>query len=213
MGRNVIRHSYIEQIVQGILLSVLICLLIVTFYVFGKISGTSRVINYSGIVRGCTQRVVKLELQGRESDDLIEYLDDILDELQHGGEQYNLIALPDSDFQEKLSAQQGQWMKLKKEITLLRSDPTEAEKVSVLDASETYYTLCDKTVSMAEAYAENLLAVMKHLEAAIVVFLAGLALITGYRSWQAARAMRRSRDMEGKVYMDAMTGMKNRRYS
>lgn len=212
MGIYMKKHTYVEQILQGILLFVLIGLLIGTFYIFRRISGTSRVINYSGIVRGCTQRVVKLELQGQESDDLIDYLDEILDELQYGGEQYNLIALPDSDYQQKLSAQEGQWTRLKQEITSLRADPTSEEKKALLEDSEAYYKLCDKTVSMAESYSKNLLAIMNHLEVGIVVFLAGLVIITLHQSYEATLAFRRNKDMEGKFYLDALTGIKNRRY-
>lgn len=36
-----------------------------------------RLINYVGIVRGATQRLVKLELNNEPSDELITYLDDI----------------------------------------------------------------------------------------------------------------------------------------
>ena len=40
-----------------------------------------RLINYVGIVRGATQRLVKLELAQEPHDDLIAYLDGIQDEL------------------------------------------------------------------------------------------------------------------------------------
>jgi hypothetical protein len=41
-----------------------------------NLQGTARVINYAGLVRGATQRVVKLEVIGNSDDELIEYLDD-----------------------------------------------------------------------------------------------------------------------------------------
>lgn len=78
------KHPYLEQLLQGIFLIALICLLGISLSLFHDIGGTARVINYAGIVRGCTQRVVKLELNGEVSEELMEYLDEILQELQHG---------------------------------------------------------------------------------------------------------------------------------
>ena len=42
------------------------------------LQGTARVINYAGLVRGATQREIKLEIAGLKNDDLIVYLDEIL---------------------------------------------------------------------------------------------------------------------------------------
>ena len=48
-----------------------------------RLQGTARVINYAGLVRGATQRMVKLEITGSQSDELIKYLDDILSGLRY----------------------------------------------------------------------------------------------------------------------------------
>ena len=47
-------------------------------------------INYVGIVRGASQRLIKLELSGQPDDDMIAYLDSILLELQGGEATYGL---------------------------------------------------------------------------------------------------------------------------
>ena len=46
-----------------------------------KIQGNARVINYAGIIRGATQREIKLEISGNANNSLIRYLDDIFDGL------------------------------------------------------------------------------------------------------------------------------------
>ncbi|WP_195539954.1 hypothetical protein [Eubacterium maltosivorans] len=56
-----------------------------------SLEGNARVINYSGIVRGATQRLVKQELHNEQNDALIGRLDIILEELENGGEKNNLI--------------------------------------------------------------------------------------------------------------------------
>jgi hypothetical protein len=50
-----------------------------------KIQGNARVINYAGIIRGATQREIKLEISGNKNDSLISYLDSIFDGLMDGG--------------------------------------------------------------------------------------------------------------------------------
>lgn len=47
-----------------------------------RLQGTARVINYAGLVRGATQREIKLEISQNPNDDLITYLDDILSDLK-----------------------------------------------------------------------------------------------------------------------------------
>ena len=61
-----------------------------TFMMIGvnKIQGNARVINYAGIIRGATQREIKLEISGNVNKSLIRYLDDIFDGLMHGGGKY-----------------------------------------------------------------------------------------------------------------------------
>ena len=51
-------------------------------------------VNYVGIVRGATQRLVKLELNNKPDDSIVEYLDGILQELKTGKGGYGL-PLPD----------------------------------------------------------------------------------------------------------------------
>ena len=71
------RRNLGEKIAQGILLIVLITLTIFMMSDVKKIQGNARVINYAGIIRGATQREIKLEISGNENDVLIKYLDDI----------------------------------------------------------------------------------------------------------------------------------------
>ena len=54
---------------------IIIMMILVTFMIFqiNNLQGTARVINYAGIVRGATQREVKLEIVGQKNDDLLHY--------------------------------------------------------------------------------------------------------------------------------------------
>ena len=64
-----------------------LCLLIISgisVKMIHNISNYGTLINYVGIVRGASQRLVKLEMNGVEQDELIDYVDSILRELRTG---------------------------------------------------------------------------------------------------------------------------------
>ena len=81
-----------------------------------NLEGNARVINYSGIVRGATQRLVKQELNNEQNDALIGKLDAVLEELQNGGEKNNLVKLADPEYQGLVSGLQSKWGELKNAI-------------------------------------------------------------------------------------------------
>ena len=66
------------------------------------LQGNARVINYIGIVRGATQRLIKKELNHEPDDELIYFLDNILSGLSNGSDELNLIKLDSEEFQTML---------------------------------------------------------------------------------------------------------------
>lgn len=205
------KHSFGEQIAQVVLMVILLLLVAHSAGLSRRIQGTSRVINYAGIVRGCSQRVVKRELSGETSDDLIAYLDEILRELREGGDTYQLTALPDPAYQAELSQQQAQWSTLKEEIAAVRAGEDDAAKASLLSDSESYYDLCDKTVSQAEHYSEDLLRSSAILGWFLILDLVLQTVIILHRTVIATRIFHRNVLMEQKTYLDSLTGVYNRR--
>ncbi len=71
----------------------------------------------AGLVRGDTQRAVKLEITGTRNDELIAYLDDILSDLTSGEGHYELVKLKDAAYQERLDSQRAYWERLKAEVS------------------------------------------------------------------------------------------------
>lgn len=205
------KHSFGEQIVQVVLMLILFLLVVRSAGLSRQIQGTSRVINYAGIVRGCSQRVVKRELCGETSDDLIAYLDAILKELREGGDTYQLTSLPDPAYQEGLSRQETQWNTLKKEIAAVRSGEGDAAKAALLSESESYYDLCNETVSLAEQYSEGLIRSSATLWWFLILDLLLQTVIILHRTVIATRVFHRNILMEQKTYLDSLTGVCNRR--
>ena len=62
-------------VLQSILILVMLLLVTSMILQINALQGTARVINYAGIIRGATQREVKLEVVGQPNDQLIVYLD------------------------------------------------------------------------------------------------------------------------------------------
>lgn len=140
--------------IQSILILVLIVFVMLMMAQIRNLQGTARVINYAGLVRGATQRTIKLEIAERPNDDLIAYLDEVLEDLKHGEGTYQLVKLNDHNYQQCLDAQISYWEQLKNEIYATRESGYEA--TNIVEMSETYFDLADETVTAAEVYSEQI---------------------------------------------------------
>lgn len=136
-----------------IALAALFCVIgMLSFATIGRMQGNARVINYAGILRGATQRLVKQEMRGVPNDELIDYLESILTEISTGEGEHGLIRLPDAEYQ-NLNAQMRQaWEGIKTEILQVRAG---ADKQRLFDLSEDYFVLADQAVFASERYSEN----------------------------------------------------------
>ena len=129
-------------------------------------------INYAGLVRGATQREVKLEITRNPNNELITYLDDILSGLKYEDGHYDLISLNDKDYQKKLDVQIAYWHKLKEEIKEVRTN--NYQNTDIVEMSETYFQLADETVDAAETYSEKIARNIRWLEILSAIDLIGL---------------------------------------
>ena len=109
-----------------------------------------QLINYVGIVRGATQRLVKLELVHQPNDALIQYLDGILAELNCGEGTYGLIVPDDSTYKRDLDQLDEMWSALKAEIMTYRAEGVNQD--ALLALSEAYFEQANAAVFSADAY-------------------------------------------------------------
>lgn len=110
------RFSAVSRVIQSILISALIVLVVMMMIQIKHLQGTARVINYAGLVRGATQRLVKFEIIGIHDDELVQYLDDVLEDLKYDDGSYGLVSLKDANYQGKLDRLIDYWEKLKKRL-------------------------------------------------------------------------------------------------
>ena len=202
------RFSAVSRVIQSVLISTLIVLVVIMVIQIKHLQGTARVINYAGLARGATQRLVKLEIIGIHDDELVQYLDDILEDLKYDDGSYGLVSLEDANYQGKLDSLIDYWRKLKKEIKKARDCGYEATDIVAM--SETYFWLADEVVSAAEAYSDKAAKQMRLVELLSVVDMLILFLLITEQSLSSMRIIRKNRILEQKAYIDVHTGLPNK---
>jgi methyl-accepting chemotaxis protein len=142
-----------------------------------KMTGDGRIVNFAGIVRGATQRLIKLELSGKPSDDLIKKLDGIINGLMNGDEKQNLVRIDDTDFINNMSNVKTAWEGLKSSIYAFRNDDSddESRKDELIKKSEEYFELTNKAVFTAEDYSK--VNVRNTIILQIFIFIVNIVLI------------------------------------
>lgn len=120
----------------------------------GKIQGTARVINYAGLVRGETQRMIKLENAGYPQDRMSETIHSYIKGLREGSDELNFVRLDDAEFQDKMKELDDYFQILKEEVSLVREKGY--QQTNIIEKSEKFFKICDKAVGRAEVYSQRL---------------------------------------------------------
>ena len=164
------------RLFQAILILILGGFILLTIWNVNQLSGTARVINYAGIARGATQRLIKLEIAGSPDDTLRQQLDVILTELRDGGEINHLNSLKDRHYQSCLAEQIAYWEELKAQIQAVRRGGYAS--TDILAVSERYFELADTTVAAAEVYSEHIAAMVTFAEYGMIVVIVMLVILS-----------------------------------
>lgn len=171
-----------ERLIPLLLMGAFALVCVISFVSIQNLQGCARVINYAGIVRGATQRLIKQEMHQIRNDVLAERLSNIMDELQTGRGANGLVALPSPEFRGLMQRMRQDWKRLRAEIQKVR----QGSPVSTLfSLSEEYFLLADQTVSAAEAYTENKVRGTSILLIGLnAAFIGLIALFWGYHARQ-----------------------------
>lgn len=148
------KQTHFLRIAMMVLTTILIVLFFMIMSMVGKIQGTARVINYAGLVRGGTQRMVKLEISGEPQDKMYETISSYIEGLRYGSDKLNFVRLADKDFQNKMD-ELAQYFEeeLRSELLLVREKGY--ENTDIISKSEHFFQICDETVSYAEVYSQK----------------------------------------------------------
>ncbi len=138
-----------------------------------SLGNDSKVVNSAGIVRGGTQRLVKLELAGQASDRLIETQNKLVRGLIDGDATLELPAATDPEFISRMKLVASAWQDLKEKIINVRQNSQ--AKAELLAASEKYFELANNAVFAAETYATNKATRLRTIQ--LLIFAASLILL------------------------------------
>ena len=207
-NKQVPKWKMINTIAQTFMILILIAAVVMMMLQISQLQGTARVINYAGLVRGATQREVKLEISGQPNDTLIAQLDDIISGLKYEKGSYHLISLDDGEYHRCLDVQMEYWESLKNEIAKVRSRGYESTDIVAM--SEMYFQLADKTVSAAEVYSEKIAQNIRMLEIVSAIDMLLLVLVIMQRTMYSIRIARMNKQLEKKAYLDLHTGLPNK---
>ncbi len=205
------RTSKSSRLIRGGLAVFTIILVILIFgviHVVSGIQGTARVVNYAGLVRGGTQRMVKMEIAGEPQDKLIETIQSYIDGLRKGSKELDFVRLDDREFQDKMQELDIYFQKLKKEIYLVREKGY--QNTEIISKSEKFFGICDEAVGLSEIYSQERATSLEKLERLIVLDVFCLILLTAIELIKAIRYAALNRALQKKVYLDEATGLPNK---
>jgi len=208
MKKDSSKFNHIIQAATALLTAVLIGLFLGILVLVGKIQGTARVVNYAGLVRGKTQRIVKLEISGTPEDKLLDDVTAYIDGLRFGSSELDLVRLDDTAFQTKMTALSSEFDDLKDEIGLVRQE--DYTKTEIIAKSEHFFQTCDEATNLAEEYSQKRATALDLLERIVLADIVGLLLLFGYQIFKAVRYAAMNRILQSKVYLDEATGLPNK---
>lgn len=200
--------TYFLRAAMMVLTTILIVLFLVIMSMVGKIQGTARVVNYAGLVRGGTQRMVKLEISGAPQDKMYETISSYIEGLRNGSEKLNFVRLDDEDFQTKMDELEKYFDELRSEILLVREKGY--ENTEIIEKSEKFFQICDEAVGFAEVYSQKKATGLDHLEKIVLVDILGLVLIIATELIKVVRFAAQNKILQKKVYLDEATGLPNK---
>ncbi len=202
------KNTYVSRILMMILTTVLIGLIVSIMLVVGQIQGTARVVNYAGLVRGETQRIIKLENAGLPQDAMIEDVTSFIAGLRFGSDELELVRLNDADFQNKMTELSAEFDQLKEKIQLVRT--LGYRQTDIIQASEDFFAVCDEATGLAAAYSQHRATTLSRLENMAVADIVALIAVIAFELFRALQFAAQNRILQTKVYKDEATGLPNK---
>ena len=200
--------SKIMRFLMTVFTSLLIVLILIIIMMVSRIQGTARVVNYAGLVRGKTQRIIKLEDARIPQDEMIADVEGYIEGLRFGSEELNLVSLDDKAFQVKMEELDDYFDTLKQEIYLVRQ--VGYENTNIIEKSEIFFSLCDVATGLAESYSQRIATRLKQFELMTIVDIVVLVFMILYELFKAFRYAKANRELKSKIYLDEATGLPNK---
>lgn len=196
--------------IKALLPVILILLVFISASSYNLISSISSyvtLVNYVGIVRGASQKLVKQEISGRPDDELLLYVDEIVKELQGGEGRYGLVRVDFDQYNDNLKRLDRQWELVKLQIFNVRQGNGIE---GILDSSEELFVVANDTVFSIEAYSRRQATrLMVFIACNMVVCLALFVIVVVYYVKQYFIMKRHTEELAEKAGRDELTGAYN----
>lgn len=202
------KNAYIPRVLMMVLTTVLIGVIVAIMQVVGQIQGTARVVNYAGLVRGETQRIIKLENASLPQDGMIDDVTSFIAGLRFGSKELQLVRLNDVNFQNKMAELSDEFETLKKEIQLVRT--VGCYQTDIIQQSEDFFAICDEATGLAAAYSQRRATILSYLENVAVADIVALVVLIALELFHALQFAAQNRVLQTKVYKDEATGLPNK---
>lgn len=178
-----------------------------SYNLISSISNYVTLVNYVGIVRGASQRLVKMETNGMQEDGLLAYVDEIMQELLNGEGKYGLVQVDCEEYNDNLDRLSRQWELVKSQIYEVRDDSGNGD---ILDASETLFIIANDTVFIIQNFSRQQAARLMVFIACNALACLGLfvVLIVHYIK-QYFSMKRQAEELADKAGRDELTGTYN----
>lgn len=150
------------------------------YFLIGNNKQDARVINYTGLVRGMTQRLVKLEVTRHydEAEALSSNLDGLILGLTEGSVALGLDKATDSSYLNEMEKVSAEWATLKKIIFSAKDDPDRVE--SLVSESEKYFLITDDAVLAAQKFSEKKIEIAEDLQLVFIILEMSVLIILGF---------------------------------
>ncbi|MEN9567503.1 MAG: hypothetical protein RLZZ69_2699 [Cyanobacteriota bacterium] len=145
----------------------------------------TRLINLSGVVRGGTQRAVKLELAQKNNPKLISQLDQTINALINGDKELKLEKATDPEYIAAMQEVQKHWNELKTHF----GTSSKIEQAELLQDSEKLFELTDKAVKISEQRGQAAIQRFKIIELIVAILSLSVTGLIIYSSRQIASTL------------------------
>jgi diguanylate cyclase (GGDEF)-like protein len=197
---------------EGRILRVLIAILVIFNLLIMlniyEIQTTQQAITNLETIQGTAQRLIKLEITGTQSPELVQTIDSMLHGLKFGKGQYSAGRPKSSTYDANLTDFTSCWWRVKDAVSKFREDPGSDTEVVLL--SEQFYHITENALDSAKQYVNQCNLYMTAEEMTLAVLIVVLWIFLIQSSIKSMRIARANNMLNQKAYIDIHTGLPNK---
>lgn len=164
-------------------------------------------VNYSGKVRGASQRAVKNALLGKRNEYIIREIDEFLISMSQEKEE-NLVYINNSHFKQKLKEIINDWNILKKELSKFT---TEQNKKKLYEISENFVDKTDSFVITINDISKKQMVFFNYVKISLILVSLCVMIILFWQTNRYINLKENVKFLNELAYRDKSTGLPNRR--